>query len=148
MPPLALRYLSPLRTWLPGIPRAPTRLGRDTGAGDDTPVLHPQRCNAGVRHAILPATRPVQGNWPCPVQCETDSPGDRRSSPCPVSPSLEFEIMPPHARLFPGATHGLKAIADYETGPGAQVSPERAAAAVPTARRFVTRMAELVEADR
>jgi hypothetical protein len=68
MPPLALRYLSPLRTWLPGIPRAPTRLGRDTGAADDTPVLHPQPCTQvfGMPYCLRPglfrATGPVQCN--------------------------------------------------------------------------------------
>jgi uncharacterized protein (UPF0332 family) len=53
----------------------------------------------------------------------------------------------PELRVFLGATYSLKAIADYETGPGSQVSPERAATAVEVGKRFVARMAELVEAD-
>ena len=40
-------------------------------------------------------------------------------------------------RAFLGRTYSLKAIADYETGPGSRVSAERARAAIQTARRFV-----------
>jgi|SRR5208283_1904054 len=40
-------------------------------------------------------------------------------------------------RAFLGRTYNLKAIADYETGPGSQVSPERAREAIQTARRFL-----------
>lgn len=53
----------------------------------------------------------------------------------------------PELRVFLAVTYSLKAIADYETGPGSEVSPERAATAVEVGKRFVARMAELVEAD-
>jgi uncharacterized protein (UPF0332 family) len=48
-------------------------------------------------------------------------------------------------RAFLGRTYNLKAIADYETGSGAKVSPEMAANAIGTAKRFVARMVELIE---
>jgi uncharacterized protein (UPF0332 family) len=40
-------------------------------------------------------------------------------------------------RTFLGRAYNLKAIADYETGPGSRVSAESARVAVRTARRFV-----------
>jgi uncharacterized protein (UPF0332 family) len=40
-------------------------------------------------------------------------------------------------RTFLGRAYNLKAIADYETGPGSRVSAASAGAAVRTARRFV-----------
>jgi uncharacterized protein (UPF0332 family) len=40
-------------------------------------------------------------------------------------PRLDIEL-----RAFLGRTYSLKAIADYETGPGAEVSPERATQAI------------------
>ncbi|HXY58942.1 MAG TPA: HEPN domain-containing protein [Methylocystis sp.] len=46
-------------------------------------------------------------------------------------------------RAFLGRAYDLKAIADYETGPGSKVSAESARAALKTARRFgecVTRL--------
>ncbi|MGH6991125.1 MAG: HEPN domain-containing protein [Stellaceae bacterium] len=49
-------------------------------------------------------------------------------------------------RAFLGFAYSLKAIADYETGPGSEVPPELAAEAVAAARRLVAKMAELVEA--
>jgi uncharacterized protein (UPF0332 family) len=49
-------------------------------------------------------------------------------------------------RTFLGYTYNLKAIADYQTGPGSKVSPELAIEAIETARRFVAKMANLVEA--
>ena len=49
-------------------------------------------------------------------------------------------------RAFLGRTYQLKAIADYEAGPGAKVSPELATEAIATAKRFVARLAELTEA--
>jgi hypothetical protein len=39
--------------------------------------------------------------------------------------------------LFLTQAYNLKAVADYETGPGSVVPPERAAAAIETATRFV-----------
>ena len=48
-------------------------------------------------------------------------------------------------RTFLSRTYQLKAIADYETGPGSDVSPELAAEAVATGKRFVAKMAELIE---
>ena len=47
-------------------------------------------------------------------------------------------------RAFLGTTYNLKAIADYEAGPGSDVSPERAADAIMEARRFVRRMADMI----
>jgi len=49
-------------------------------------------------------------------------------------------------RAFLGFAYNLKAIADYETGPGSEVSPELATDALETARQFVARMAALIEA--
>ena len=51
-------------------------------------------------------------------------------------------------RLFLSRTYNLKAVADYETGPGADVSAERAAAAVEDGRWFVTHFAALVMASK
>ncbi len=48
-------------------------------------------------------------------------------------------------RAFLGFAYNLKAIADYETGPGSEVPPALAAEAIETAKRFVAKMAELVE---
>jgi uncharacterized protein (UPF0332 family) len=50
-------------------------------------------------------------------------------------------------RAFLGSAYNLKAIADYETGPGSEVSPERATGAITTAKRFVAKVVELIEAD-
>ena len=43
----------------------------------------------------------------------------------------------PELRAFLGRAYNLKAIADYETGPGSQVSEKSAREAIQTARRFV-----------
>jgi uncharacterized protein (UPF0332 family) len=40
-------------------------------------------------------------------------------------------------RQFLARAYNLKSIADYETGPGAEIPPERAAAAMETAQQFV-----------
>jgi uncharacterized protein (UPF0332 family) len=56
-------------------------------------------------------------------------------------PNFDAEL-----RAFLGRTYNLKAIADYETGPDSEVSPESAAQAIATGKRFVARMVELVEA--
>jgi uncharacterized protein (UPF0332 family) len=50
-------------------------------------------------------------------------------------------------RVFLSQSCNLKAIADYETGPGSKVSPERAAATIEAARRFAAKIAELVGDD-
>jgi uncharacterized protein (UPF0332 family) len=55
-------------------------------------------------------------------------------------PRLDTEL-----RAFLGRTYNLKAIADYETGPGSEVSPEQATDAIETAKRFVAKMVELIE---
>jgi uncharacterized protein (UPF0332 family) len=47
-------------------------------------------------------------------------------------------------RAFLGRSYDLKTIADYETGPGSHVSPERADEAIQTARRFVECVASLL----
>jgi uncharacterized protein (UPF0332 family) len=51
-------------------------------------------------------------------------------------------------RAFLPRTYNLKTIADYETGPGSQVSPESAREAVQTARRFVASVASLIPTNR
>jgi uncharacterized protein (UPF0332 family) len=48
-------------------------------------------------------------------------------------------------RRFLPSVYRLKSIADYETGPDSEISPERAAAAMETARRFVDVIARLLE---
>jgi uncharacterized protein (UPF0332 family) len=48
-------------------------------------------------------------------------------------------------RDFLGSTYSLKAIADYETGPGSDVSPERAMQAIMEARLFLTTVVTLLE---
>ena len=48
-------------------------------------------------------------------------------------------------RAFLGFAYSLKAIADYETGPGSLISPELAAEAITISKRFVATMAELIE---
>ena len=48
-------------------------------------------------------------------------------------------------RAFLPYAYNLKAIADYETGPSSQVSPETAREAIATARRFVECVATLVD---
>ena len=50
----------------------------------------------------------------------------------------------PELRAFLPRTYNLKAISDYETGPGASVSPGAARAAVQTARRSVERITTLI----
>jgi uncharacterized protein (UPF0332 family) len=47
-------------------------------------------------------------------------------------------------RAFLGRTYSLKAIADYETGPGSHVSAESARDAITTARRFIALIAGLL----
>jgi uncharacterized protein (UPF0332 family) len=47
-------------------------------------------------------------------------------------------------RAFLGRAYNLKAIADYETGPGSRVSTESARAAIATAHRFVECVAGLL----
>jgi uncharacterized protein (UPF0332 family) len=49
-------------------------------------------------------------------------------------------------RAFLGLAYNLKAIADYETGPGSEVSPEMATDATEKAKRFVAKMSELLDA--
>ena len=46
-------------------------------------------------------------------------------------------------RDFLGSTYNLKAIADYETGPGSDVSPKRAEQAIAEAKLFVVTVAAL-----
>jgi uncharacterized protein (UPF0332 family) len=43
----------------------------------------------------------------------------------------------PDLRVFLAENYNLKTIADYEIGPGAEISPERARAALEQAKRFV-----------
>jgi uncharacterized protein (UPF0332 family) len=47
-------------------------------------------------------------------------------------------------RAFLGRSYNLKAIADYETGPGSVVTPERVETALSTAIRFVDVVTELL----
>jgi uncharacterized protein (UPF0332 family) len=53
----------------------------------------------------------------------------------------------PDLRAFLGRTYELKAIADYLTGPGSQVSVEQAQQAIDTARRFVDVIATSLGAE-
>ena len=50
----------------------------------------------------------------------------------------------PDLRIFLSQAYNLKAIADYEEGPGSEVSTERAAAAIETAGRFLDGIAGLI----
>ena len=54
-------------------------------------------------------------------------------------PGIDTEL-----RAFLGRAYNLKAIADYETGPGSLVSSEQAEAALATAVRFVEAVAGLL----
>ena len=47
-------------------------------------------------------------------------------------------------RAFLGRAYSLKAITDYETGPGSHVSAESARGAIATARRFIDLIAGLL----
>ncbi len=47
-------------------------------------------------------------------------------------------------RVFLSQTYNLKAVADYETGPGSEVSAERAAGALEAGNQFVSHIAELL----
>ena len=47
-------------------------------------------------------------------------------------------------RIFLSQAYNLKSIADYEEGPGSEVSAERAAAAIETAARFIDCIAGLL----
>ena len=50
----------------------------------------------------------------------------------------------PDLRAFLSHAYNLKAIADYETGAGAEVSPEQAIQAFEQAKTFVARLASLL----
>jgi uncharacterized protein (UPF0332 family) len=54
-------------------------------------------------------------------------------------PRFDMEL-----RAFLGRTFNLKKLADYETGPGSQVSVERAQEAIRIAQRFVDSVANLI----
>ncbi len=56
-------------------------------------------------------------------------------------PRFDMEL-----QAFLGRAYNLKAIADYETGPGSKVSPELAIKAIATAKRFVICIASLIDA--
>lgn len=57
-------------------------------------------------------------------------------------PRFDIEL-----RAFLGRAYNLKAIADYETGPGSRVSPKSASAAIQTARLFVESVTNFLPAD-
>jgi hypothetical protein len=50
----------------------------------------------------------------------------------------------PDQRIFLSQAYHLKAIADYETGPGSEVSAERAATAIEAGKQFVSNIANLL----
>ncbi|MGH6794017.1 MAG: HEPN domain-containing protein [Methylocella sp.] len=50
----------------------------------------------------------------------------------------------PGQRIFLSQTYNFKAIADYETGPGSEISAERAERAVAAGKQFVEHIARLV----
>jgi uncharacterized protein (UPF0332 family) len=55
----------------------------------------------------------------------------------------------PELRLFLSRAYDLKSIADYEVGPAAQISQERAESALAAARRFIDGLVALIaEVDR
>ena len=54
--------------------------------------------------------------------------------------------MPAGLRPFPAQAYKLKAMADYETGPGSVVPLETAAAAIETAQKFIDCVAALIAA--
>jgi uncharacterized protein (UPF0332 family) len=54
-------------------------------------------------------------------------------------PGMDSEL-----RLFLARSYNLKATADYEIGPGAEIPPDRAASAVETATRFVAQVATVL----
>jgi uncharacterized protein (UPF0332 family) len=51
-------------------------------------------------------------------------------------------------RQFLGRAYNLKAVADYETGPGSEVPLDRASAAIETAQMFVDCIADLLSSPR
>jgi len=53
-------------------------------------------------------------------------------------------IIDEELRRFLGRAYSLKALADYETGPGSEVPLKRAAAAIETAQKFVDCIAALL----
>lgn len=57
-------------------------------------------------------------------------------------PRIDMEL-----RAFLGRSYQLKAIADYETGPGSKVSAETARTTLQTARRFVECVTNLLPAN-
>jgi uncharacterized protein (UPF0332 family) len=57
-------------------------------------------------------------------------------------PRFDLEL-----RAFLGRTYDLKAIADYQTGPGSEVSIEQAQQAITTAGRFIEVIATLLGAE-
>jgi uncharacterized protein (UPF0332 family) len=80
-----------------------------------------------ARNAYLAAFRAAQGRSCCV---------------CPVTKdetSIDIEL-----RRFLPQSFNLKAVADYELGPDAIIPTEQAAAAIETATRFVTCIAELL----
>ena len=50
-------------------------------------------------------------------------------------------------RAFLSSAYNFKTLADYETGPGSEVSPEKAAEAIATAKCFVAKMVEIIEGN-
>jgi len=48
-------------------------------------------------------------------------------------------------RAFLSRAYNLKALADYETGPGSEISPDRATKALADAKLFVAYLAALIE---
>ncbi len=54
-------------------------------------------------------------------------------------PAIDSEL-----RAFLGRAYNLKAIADYETGPGSNVTHDQAEAAIFAARRFVAEIEKLI----
>ncbi len=53
----------------------------------------------------------------------------------------------PELRIFLSQSYNIKAIADYETGPGSKVSVAQVTITIETSKRFVARVAELLARD-
>ena len=57
----------------------------------------------------------------------------------------EEQRLTPDLRIFLSQSYNLKAIADYETGPGSKAPAELVTATIETGKRFVARIVELLD---
>jgi uncharacterized protein (UPF0332 family) len=52
--------------------------------------------------------------------------------------------VPPELRIFLSQSYNLKSIADYETGPGAEITAERAGTAIDAGKQFLATIIKLL----